>query len=130
MWLRAVFGVEVALSVAVPPAEGSETDLPSLVSPAVDIWAFGVCVYTILVGSRPFQNAFQPRVVMAILAGDWDRDKLLSKGGPDALDLVGSCLEMDPSQRWAITDILGCAWLAEAVSQAADGDDATSRWKL
>ncbi|RMZ77659.1 hypothetical protein DV738_g4268, partial [Chaetothyriales sp. CBS 135597] len=108
----------------------------SLVSPAVDIWAYGVCVYTLLVGSRPFQDSFQPRVVMAILAGDWDRERLSAKAaaGPHALELVENCLEMDPGKRWTVSDALESAWLAEAVAAAAaeDEDDnaADNIWRL
>ncbi|RMZ91879.1 hypothetical protein DV736_g864, partial [Chaetothyriales sp. CBS 134916] len=103
----------------------------SLLSPAVDIWAYGVCVYTLLVGSRPFQDSFQPRVVMAILAGDWDRERLLGKAGTDALELVENCLEMDPVKRWSISDTLKSPWLAEVVAEAAAKDDnASNVWKL
>jgi serine/threonine protein kinase len=103
----------------------------SVVSPAVDIWAFGVCIYTLVVGSRPFQNSFQPRVMMAILAGDWDRDILLNKGGQTVLDLVEGCLHMDPAQRATISDVLESAWLSEAVAAAvAQESEAGSAWKL
>ncbi|RMZ85649.1 hypothetical protein DV737_g638, partial [Chaetothyriales sp. CBS 132003] len=103
----------------------------SLVSAAVDIWSYGVCVYTLLAGSRPFQDSFQPRVVMAILAGDWDRERLSGKAGPDALELVEHCLEMDPVKRWTISDILKSPWLAAAVAAAtAEDDSASNVWKL
>ncbi|RMD45075.1 hypothetical protein DV735_g159, partial [Chaetothyriales sp. CBS 134920] len=107
----------------------------SLVSPAVDIWAYGVCVYTLLVGSRPFQDSFQPRVVMAILAGDWDRERLSAKpaAGPHALELLENCLEMDPVKRWSISDALQSPWLAEAVAAAAaddEDDNGTNIWRL
>lgn len=32
-----------------------------IVNPAVDIWAMGVCIYSLLMGRRPFQDSFQPR---------------------------------------------------------------------
>lgn len=91
-----------------------------VVSPASDIWALGVCIYTLVVGSRPFQDAFQPRVVMAILAGDWDHKRLRDKGGEDALELVMGCLEMDLQERWDISDVLGSRWLGEEVQKNDD----------
>ena len=89
------------------------------ISAAVDIWALGVCVYAMITGSRPFSNAFQPRVVMSILAGDWERDLLRSKvkGAADgviasqALHLVESCLEMDWRKRWSVGDVLDSEFL-------------------
>ena len=83
----------------------------ALVSPAVDVWAFGVCLYSLIVGSRPFQNSFQPRVLMAILAGAWDRDKLLEKGGDMVSEIVAGCLEMEEEDRWDIQRVLGSGWL-------------------
>ena len=93
--------------------EGASTAQRAIVSPAVDIWAYGVCVYSMIVGSRPFQNSFQPRVVMAILAGDWNRDLLTEKGGSNVNELVSGCLEMDEHSRWDIARVTDCAWLEE-----------------
>lgn len=107
--------------------EGAER---SVVSAAVDIWAFGACVYTLLVGSRPFQNSFQPRVVMAILAGDYDTERLAVKAGPDALELTQGCLEMDENRRWNIAEVLDCAFLADAANRAVDEEGSISAWKL
>ena len=91
----------------------SEAPERAIVSPAVDIWAYGVCVYSMVVGSRPFQDAFQPRVVMAIVAGDWNRALIAEKGGDEVEQLVSGCLEMDDSQRWDISRIVDSAWLEE-----------------
>ena len=65
-----------------------------------------------LMGSRPFSNAFQPRVVMSILAGDWNRNALRLKAGEDASELVAGCLEMDDRIRWSVGDVLRCKWLS------------------
>ncbi len=92
-----------------------------VVSPAGDIWALGVCIYTLIVGSRPFHDSFEPRVGMAILAGKWDQQRLREKGGEDALELVKGCLEMEVEERWDINDVLGSAWLREEVEKD-DGD--------
>lgn len=101
----------------------------SIVSAAVDIWAYGVCLYSLIVGSRPFQDAFQPRVVMAILAGDWDRERLVLKGGDAVHDLVSSCLEMDENQRWDIDRVVDSIWLEDAVGR--DGESGSDNgWKL
>jgi serine/threonine protein kinase len=99
----------------------------AIVSPAVDIWALGVCVYSLVVGSRPFQNTFQPRVVMAILAGDWDLERLAVKGNDDIVECVKGCLDMEDSSRWDITRVLESNWLEGIVSDESDDERA---WKL
>lgn len=101
------------------------------VSPAVDIWAYGVCVYTMVVGSRPFYYSFTPRISAAILAGLWAREKLLEKGGQDALELVQNCLEIDPEKRWDAGEVLRSAWLRDIADANEEQDDSFgSDWKL
>ena len=102
----------------------------AIVSPAVDVWAYGVCVFSLIVGSRPFQNSFQPRVLMAILAGAWDRDTLQEKGGDAVSELVEGCLEMEEDVRWDIQRVLGSNWLEDMSDQWADSKDETKGWKL
>ena len=103
----------------------------AVVSPLIDMWAYGVCVYTMVVGSRPFYHKFQPRISAAILAGDWCREELLEKGGQNALDLVQTCLQMDPEKRWDADEVLRCAWLKDVVDTNDEQDDSFgSDWKL
>lgn len=116
--------------------EEGESDRP-VASSAVDIWALGVCVYCMVVGSRPFANAFQPRIVMAILANDWSREKLLEKGGEDCLELVESCLEPVVEKRWDIQDVLASKWLREVAEteeneehSKGNGDVGSNNWRL
>ena len=104
--------------------EDGESERP-IVSSAVDVWAFGVCVYCMIVGNSPFANAFQPRIVMAILANDWSREKLLEKGGEDCLELVEGCLEPEAEKRLDIQDVLASRWLRDI----ADAEDSEERSK-
>ncbi|KAL9622117.1 MAG: hypothetical protein Q9160_003460 [Pyrenula sp. 1 TL-2023] len=99
------------------------------VNAAVDVWAFGVCVYTMVVGSRPFQNTgFPERTWMDILGCKWDRDRLLSKGGSSVLDLVGrGCLVQDTGRRWEMREVLLSHWLAD---EDKVGKSFTSFWGL
>jgi hypothetical protein len=109
----------------------SSSDEKAIVSPAVDMWAYGVCVYALVVGRRPFYHQFRPRISTAILAGGWDRDELLEKGGQDALELVQNCLEMDPQKRWDADRVLHSAWLKDIADANEDQDESFgSDWKL
>lgn len=110
--------------------ESSEPAERAIVSPAVDIWAYGVCVYSIVVGARPFSDAFQPRVTMKILAGEWDRQKLTDKGGDDVFELVSNCLEMEDSSRWDISQVVESAWLEELAANEDSPQSATGVWRL
>ncbi|OQD78414.1 hypothetical protein PENDEC_c001G00213 [Penicillium decumbens] len=108
-----------------------------VIHPSVDIWAFGVVVFSVIVGSRPFQDSFAPRIQANILSGTWNHeavlgpltDELLRKDRQDALDLIKGCLEMDVDRRWAIRDILDCAWLREIAETVNEGSP-ESAWRL
>ena len=85
-------------------------------SPVVDVWAFGVVMYALLVGDLPFQHTFQPRVQMMILAGEWNVQALEQAGGvvgyeDEVLEMMRSCLSMESDERWVVSDVLDCRWL-------------------
>lgn len=107
----------------------------SLVSPAVDIWAMGVCFFALLMGRRPFSDNFQPRVLMAILAGDWDKAGLKEKCGEMPYRLVKMCLRMNAEKRIGISEVLMSLWFDELRGKD-DGSDAESEsgraggWRL
>lgn len=108
-----------------------------VIHPSVDIWAFGVIVYTVIVGSRPFQDSFAPRIQANIVSGKWDREAVLNKvtdeslrqDHKDALDLIMGCLEMDPNKRWDIRDVLDSSWLREVAASAGEQSPG-SIWRL
>ena len=99
------------------------------VDPAVDIWAFGVCVYALVCGSRPFQSSFQPRIAISILRGEWDQERLCDKGGDDVSELVRGCLALKAYERWDIRDIISSAWLRDECEKEME-DGVSGRWKF
>ncbi|KAN0075762.1 Protein kinase-like domain containing protein [Elaphomyces granulatus] len=105
-----------------------------LVDPAVDMWAFGVVAYTIVVGSRPFQGPFSPRITTNITKGEWDRNAVLSRNATDpdrqmALELIQGCLELDMNRRLTVRDVLDTRWFREYSNSAEEMAD-NSPWKL
>ncbi|KAF9893461.1 hypothetical protein FE257_010773 [Aspergillus nanangensis] len=105
-----------------------------VIHPCVDIWAFGVTVFIVVVGSRPFQDPFTPRIRSNILSGTWNHNSVLGetsdalnhKDRTDALELIKGCLHMEADKRWTIRDILGCSWLREVAESANTPTDTTS----
>ncbi len=98
-----------------------------LISTAVDIWAYGVVLYALLVGDLPFRHTFLPRVQMMILKGEWDeqavRNAFYSAGASSdmdvdaALELLRGCLQKDVTQRWEIEQVLRCAFFEGEVDE-------------
>ncbi|CAI7635419.1 unnamed protein product [Penicillium palitans] len=107
-----------------------------VIHPSVDVWAFGVIVYTIIVGSRPFQDSFAPRIQANILSGTWDCNAVLAdtvdapvrQDRQYALDLIRGCLEMDPNKRLSIRGVLSSPWLREVHEAAEPSPDTV--WRL
>lgn len=105
-----------------------------VISPAVDIWAFGVVVFSMIVGSRPFQDSFQPRISGNITAGRWSREAVLvgvddpsvRKDREEALELIQGCLEMNMEKRWTIPEILSSRFLGGFAERL----DETVSWRL
>ena len=50
-----------------------------ILSPEVDMWAFGVVCFAIIMGRLPFNHNFAPSLRMKILHGEWDRAGLKAK---------------------------------------------------
>lgn len=108
-----------------------------VIHPSVDIWAFGVIVFTVIVGSRPFQDSFAPRIQANIIKGVWDQNALLRdvkdeferQDRSHALDLVKGCLEMDINRRWTIRRVLESAWLRE-VAEPSEDQTSEAMWRL
>ena len=106
----------------------------SLLSTAVDMWAFGVVIFALVVGDLPFRHTFQPKVQSMIQAGEWDLQALRAstasteQGREDQVEEVMSgCLNMNSAERWTISKVLGSLWLAgcqEVVEEEGRG------WKL
>lgn len=89
---------------------------------AVDMWAFGVVVYALFVGSLPFSHSFQPKVQSMILSGEWDVDALKGCRGlvgldkesrKNVLEVVKGCLTMNVEDRWDIRAVLESQWFEE-----------------
>lgn len=103
-----------------------------LLDRSVDVWAFGVVVYALLVGDLPFQHPLQPRVQMMILAGEWDVEALLHAKGvqgqdEEVLELMDGCLQLQSFNRWIISQVLNCRWLQGCQESL---EDMTENWKL
>ena len=87
-----------------------------LLKTSVDIWAFGVVVYALVVGNLPFNHPLPSKVQKMILAGDWSQTALRQAHGiqdnvQDAVDLLRGCLELESDARWNVAQVLGCRWL-------------------
>lgn len=101
------------------------TSSNGLVSPGVDVWAFGVCVYALIVGDRPFKNGFEPRLRMMIIKGEWKEEMVLQGEGDeesrhDALEMLRNCLHMEANKRWTIEEVLRCKWLKGCLPEKSE----------
>jgi Tol biopolymer transport system component len=64
-----------------------------------DVWAFGVMLFELLTGTRPFQGPTQSDVLAAVLHTTPDWSALPPETPPGVRRLVQRCLERDPKAR-------------------------------
>ena len=92
--------------------EGSNSN--TYYGPAVDMWALGVTIYTLMCGQFPFG-----RTQTKICRGQYDKAALDSNGvGEKARDFVANCLVVDPNSAQRVnrlnsTDACKHAWFAK-----------------
>jgi len=98
--------------------------------PSVDVWAFGVCLFTMITGELPFKHSLQSKMIEMITSGNWDRSLVenalvVSKDAEQILEVLDGCLEVDSSLRWTISDVMSCSWLTDLRHDAGKDD-----WQL
>jgi Tol biopolymer transport system component len=75
--------------------EGRDADARS------DVFAFGVVLYELIAGNRPFAGETQPSLIASILKEEPPSLSDLQPALPRGLAaVVGTCLEKDPEKRW------------------------------
>ena len=87
-----------------------------------DIFAFGVVLYEMLSGRRPFEGKSQASVIGAILEQDPPPVTSLQPLTPPLLaELVARCLAKDPDGRWqSVRDLMRqLEWIAARTDAAA-----------
>jgi hypothetical protein len=79
----------------------------------VDWWAFGVCVYEMIMGAPPFHGESVQKIFQRILKGELDVPCLGEDCSFEAWDLIKGCLAYAPSKRYGIVKIKGHEWFAK-----------------
>lgn len=91
---------------------------PPPLGPSADIWAFGILIYTMIIGKLPFQHFYEPRLRAMIIKGKYKQQELLAvlQDYQWFKDLIYGCLETDITKRLdidLINDIMSTSYETE-----------------
>merc|ERR1711988_122208 len=83
---------------------------------AADVWSLGVILYVLLAGFLPFDEPTMSGLFRKIQKGDFQFPPWFS---PDARDLIGKILVVDPSKRYQLKDVTQHKWYTNGVQAVA-----------
>lgn len=80
----------------------------SYLGPPVDVWAMGVLLFFMVTGTMPFRAETVPKLRRCVIEGVYVLPTWVSA---PCQRLIRGMLKPDPSERYALDQMLGCEWL-------------------
>ncbi|KAI5812813.1 kinase-like domain-containing protein [Pyronema omphalodes] len=98
----------------------SSSSSSSHITPASDIYAFAITIFTLYTGTLPFSHELPPKLAAMIEEGKWDSERLTNCRGlknearettESVLEALTKALGKDPRMRGSMAELLGGNWL-------------------
>lgn len=84
------------------------------VTSAVDVWAMGVLLFSLLTGDLPFNKAGNQQVKEHICEGNYTIPAAIAKTlSAEVKDAIKQMLDVNPVTRISTTDLMNHPWIAD-----------------
>lgn len=89
--------------------------------PPCDLWSAGIVLYMLLAGLPPFYDASEPRLLRAIMKGQYSfSDPVWEEVSAPAKDLIQKLLVVSPTKRLTCEQVLEHPWMSGASSHGSE----------
>ncbi len=81
-------------------------------SPKIDVWALGIMLYALIMGTFPFKSSNKEELKRQIIEKDISINRKEKSISQNCKDLISKMLDKDPNKRIGVSEIFDHPWIS------------------